>query len=56
MYKKRNNSTDASRTAWRRRRSTQAAQQKATEHILGGSLPVLVPQVPISLRSLTVMQ
>jgi hypothetical protein len=56
MYKKRNNTTDASRTAWRRRRSTQATQLKVTEHVVGGAMPAMVRQVLAPLRPLVVMQ
>ena len=56
MYKKRNNTSEASRTAWRRRRSTQATQLKVTEHVVGGALPVMARQVLVPLRPLAVTQ
>lgn len=43
MYKKRNNNADTSRTAWRRRRSSQATQLKVCEHVLGALPGVLMP-------------
>jgi hypothetical protein len=50
MYKKRNNSTDACRTAWRRRRSIQATQLKVTEHVVERYPKRLAPMRLISDR------